>query len=378
MTYKNILFLDIGSFTLKGLLVSKKNSAVLAKATIECSGICEGYVVDSIKFMESVKFVIDSVEKSSKNRVCAVVLLVGASLIEYKMISTGNIKLGAKFDSQKLDSINAGIKKWASSRDYWVIKAIPIQYKLDGILVKNPQNMYANQISCNFFVAYAKSNQLGNLVFLLEELGLDVIDIVPTIYACVDSHLNRDERILGSLIFDFGAASIDWAFVVEDNIVSAGAIRLGGEIITNKIAKSFSVSLSEARRIKHNHAAAALEPKNFCSWVEIFREVGMESVVESEVIRKILPEIDLLSNKILKIVKSFESKASCIVFCGAASWLNGFVDLLSKKIILPTRISPSSDPSFDAISGFKDHQYFTSQKSANFLGKCISWLKNNL
>lgn len=379
MFAKNILFLDLGGSSLKGIVINEKKFSIIAKNTQENSGIANGYIVNAELFQIALSKLIKDLEKKTKNKIMYTVLLLGGSLIKYKVLKSNAIKIQGIVDNNIIKLIDQKIKKWISENDALLIKHHNIEYKLDEVSVENPVGLYSTNLEFVQLIAYSNINQLGSIVYLLEKNNLDIIDIMPSIYAAAQLHLHEDEKILGSLVFDVGAHKIDWAYYFNDKPINAGSIPIGSDLITIKIAKSLKVSLNEAKKIKHDHCHAQLLPEHFCAWVEFSKEGSTDFILESEVIRKILPEIEQISSQIQKIIQYFGNKAYLSVLCGYGGWLDGFSKYLQKNLSSSVKLSPSSNPEYDALNGaIIKFQADSFKKKKNILQKTLYWLKENL
>ncbi len=380
MFAKNILFLDIGSSTLKGVVINEKKFKILAKMTQENPGIANGYIANTETFQNALKKLISNLEKKTKSRINSTVLIIGGKIVEYKLLVSSEIQVEGIIDDNTMRSIDKKIKNWADKKNVILIRSTPVEYKIDGSSVENAFGLYADTIQFTYFLSYAPMNMLGNLVHILEKNGLNIIDILPSIYCCAALHLSDDEKKLGSLIFDIGAHSVNWAYFFENKPIAAGSsINIGSEMITNKIAKSLKISIEQAKQIKHTHTSAIISSSNFCSWIEFQRDNNPDYILESEVIRKITPEVSTIIDMIIKVINHFQKKAYLAVLCGNGSWLSGLSDAVAKHTNIGIKLTPSSFPEYDAIMGaIVAFQYDAKTKNKGMIRKAASWLKENL
>lgn len=381
MFAKNILFLDLGGSALKGIVINEKKCKILAKKIQEDSGISNGYILNTQTFQHALKTLIKDLEKSINSKISHTVLLIGGKIVQYKLLVSSNIKIESIIDKQKMHMIDLKIKQWIDNQHALLISSSPIEFQLDGIAVENPFGLYADELKFTYFLAYANMNLLGNLVYLLEKQGLDIIEIMPAIYASAILHLSEDERMLGGLVFDIGAHNINWAYYFNNKPIAAGCIQnIGSEMITNKITKSLKVSIKEARKIKHEHASATLKSENFCAWVEFTKDQNSEFILESEIIRKIAPEINAIVSEVVKLIAHFSSKAYVAVLSGRGAWLNNLVEVIQKSNTqISVKLTPSSNPEFDALnSAIIAFDTERKKKEKNILQKATYWLRENL
>jgi len=381
MFAKNILFLDLGGSALKGMVINEKKCKILAKKKQENAGIINGYVSNTQTFQIALKTLIKDLEKSVNGKLTNTILLLGGKMVQYKLLVSSNIKIESIIDKQKMHMIDLKVKQWIDSQHALLISSSPVEFQLDNIAVENPFGLYADDLKFTYFLAYANMNLLGNLVYLLEKLELNIIDIIPAIYAGAALHLNEDERTLGALIFDVGAHTIDWAYYFNKKPIAAGSLlNIGSDMITNKIATSLKIGIKEAKKIKHEHCSASLKSSNFCAWVEFTKDQNSEFILESEIIRKIAPEIENVVIQISKIINHFGNKAYVGTLAGHGAWLNNLSEVIQKSTPQTAiKLSPSSNPEFDCLNGaiiaFDQER---KKKDLNILQKATHWLKENL
>ncbi len=379
MFAKNILFLDLGGSSLKGLVMNEKKFKIITKQTQECTGIMNGYIYDSALFQEAICKLIKKLEKHTNGQISSTILLVGGSVIKYKVLVSNLMEIKGIVDKEKILAIDFKIKKWIDSNNALLIRSTPIEYKLDGVSVENPIGLYADTLQFVYNIAYADMNQLGNQVYVLEKHGLNIIDIMPSIYCAATLHLNEDERELGALVFDIGAHNVNWAYYNHNKPINSGVLNFNSETITHKIARSLKISIAQAKELKHNHAAAILTADHFCTWAEFVKDGNTEFILESEIVRKINPEINLLVSEIQKTIISYSNKAHIAVLCGHGAWLAKLSEAIGRNISTTIKLSPSASPEFDSVSGaIMLFQFDFKKKEKNILQRASHWLKENL
>jgi cell division ATPase FtsA len=162
--------------------------------------------------------------------------------------------------------------------------------------------------------------------------------------------------------------------------VNAGKIDVGLDIITQKLATSLKTTLNEAQDIQKDYAGALLKAEHFCSWVKINKSTNEEFILQSEMIRKILPEVNLIIGQIKKILEKFSSeKAFCAVFCSSGSWLNYLIESLEKQTSMTLKLFPSNEPEFDNVIGaINEYKETIFKKEKNILEKILDWINKNI
>lgn len=376
---KTSLFLDIGTWKLKGILINEKDFCVIAKDFQEDSGIFQGHILDAKKFQKNLLLLVEKLEKKAKKKVKDIVLIVSGKTIEHTTVNTPTIEVNGKITTHLQEKINNILKKWAKKKEAWLIESYPIKYKIDQAEIEEPIGLFCKKISLNSSLITAPLHLLGNIVYIIEGLGFNIKDVKTSVRSLAQLHLSEDEKTLGALMIDFGESSINWGVFLNNKLVKLGVIKNGSKIFTNKIAKSFSISIKEAQEIKHKYAQMQITPESFCSWAEIKNEYESKNLLVAEIIRKILPEAEKISSQIRDIIKKFEDKISLVALCGGGSWIGMLPEVLQKGLSIAVRLSPSDEPGFDAIYGAIKLQKFKKSQETDkkLIKKALYWLKNN-
>jgi cell division protein FtsA len=375
---KNILFLDVGSGALKGIVINAKTFKILTKATQHDSGIKHGRVYDAEKFDCAIKMLIKKLEKNIRSGISNTVLILGSSLIKYKGLVSDNIKIDRIVTDKTMRLIQRNIEKWIEINKVVLINTTNIEYRLDDAQISNPIGLYGETLRFQHFLAYAHMNQLCSLLALLEKNNLDIIDIYPSIYCAAALHLNDDERILGGVIFDIGSQSINWAHYYDNKSINAGAMNFGSESLTYSIAKSLQITIGEAEKLKQDYASAILTPQSFCQWAEFNKNGNLEYILASEISRKILPDVEHMISHMHKIISNIKIKPSVVVLCGYGARLLNLSQLAQRNLSITVKTIASVEPEFDALHGaivmYQQQKKEIQIKKRGIIKKFANWL----
>lgn len=331
MLPRDTLLLDLGSYEIKGIFLDSRSDQFIYEREKK-TGFYNGYVKNVFDFQSAVLSLIKKVEVKTEKKISSVALLLSGKILEYKTLSVQNLKINGVIDQFKLDLFASRVEDWVKAQKGVLLKFFPVEYLLDDCKIENPYGLSAENLSFKYFVCYVLDLKIKNLIYVLEQLNLDVVDLIPSIFALGDRYLSDDEKKLGSLIFDIGSSKLHWSFYYKGVPVKAGNINIGSEIMTAKIARGLKISLDEASKIKHEFLAALLKPEHFCSWISIKRDSGDEFILQSEMVRKILPEVEVFIAEIKKILDAFiKQNAYYVVFCGNGSYLSDLIPTVQKS-----------------------------------------------
>ena len=149
----------------------------------------------------------------------------------------------------------------ATPADCVALHALPIGFKVDGEeIFLDPLGLSGVTLSTEMLGVGARHSVLDNLSALVERCGLTITEFVAAPYAAAEATLIEDEKELGVVLIDIGAASTDYAVYNNGMLIDCGGVGVGGGHITRDIAQIFGTPLVQAERVKTVHGAALIGP----------------------------------------------------------------------------------------------------------------------
>lgn len=138
-----------------------------------------------------------------------------------------------------------------------VIQAAPTSYVVDEARgVQNPSGMFCQRIGVSMHAVAVKTSPLQNLRLAIERSHLQVAGTLFAPYASGLAVLTDDEKQLGATVIDMGGGVTSVAVFLEGALVHADVVPMGGNLVTNDIARMLAAPLSAAERIKSLYGAA--------------------------------------------------------------------------------------------------------------------------
>jgi cell division protein FtsA len=189
-----------------------------------------------------------------------------------------------------------------------ILHIAPVQYRLDGAQgVADPIDMFGECLGLDLAVVTVETPHLRNLTLAIERAHLAVAGFVIAPYAASRSVLADDERQLGVTVVDMGGATTSFAIFHDGYLVCADSVPLGGQHITNDIARGLSTTIAHAERMKTlwgSAIASQIDEREMIA-VPLLGERGVDTVQQvpksmlTGIIRPRLEEIlELLRDRI--------------------------------------------------------------------------------
>lgn len=398
----NFIALDIGSSKISAMAayINKQGDPTInAQVLHHSEGIRSGLITNMSIAESSLIGAIYSLEKDCSKSIKEVAIsLSGVGVKSYYV--SHNIKLGnqpiTQSDVKKL--MNKALADF-KMKGLEIIHYFPIEFMVDSNqIVENPIGLYAKELSCQLHIISADCSMILNLTKCLAKYHVEVSDIIVSIYAAGLAVLTEDERKLGSIIIDFGANTTSFGIFLDGKIIYVNHVPIGGNDITIEIAKSFSISIKEAEKLKILYGVAdpSLLIKDSVIKVDSSDQT-VTAIGMSRIIQPKLKEIFGIIKKDYENMAIDHLLAKQIVITGGGAALSSLKTVvteifhkqvrLAKPEIIPGFIENYNSHIHSTVLGMIKSKSLKYQKNSNgtnqfedqhWFKRTLLWLKENI
>ncbi|MBP9753324.1 MAG: cell division protein FtsA [Proteobacteria bacterium] len=316
-------------------------------------GIKNGAIVDLEALEDSVLNAIHTAEQSAGTNIEDVYVNIPTNLVKiHRINATINIS-GKTVDDHHIKKILNLSRDHNIQSNEQIIHVIPQSYTLDstkGII--DPRGMVGEQLMAHILVLTAPVGLIRNLSTCLGRCHLDIESFVVSGYALALSTLVEDEKTLGATVIDIGGATTTMTSFLDGKLVDVITLPLGGNHITNDIARILATPIFQAERLKNLYGTLlqALEDERETIVIpqlgEQYNTVQNNTVSKfylSEIIRCRMEEIFEYLFKYMKASKIDPVVYQRIIITGGSSQLSGTrefaTDLLGGQVRIGTPIN---------------------------------------
>jgi cell division protein FtsA len=287
-----------------------------------------------------------------------------------------------------------------------LIHAIPVHYVVDEQTgIKDPRGLHGRKLITDINAITLGSNTIQNIERCVNANHLSVEGFCVDIYASMLSCLVEDEMDLGCTIIDMGAATTSVGVVMEGKLVFADAVPVGGQHVTQDIARGLATPVNHAERLKTLYGHAIRNARDESDLIEV-PQIGEEDGAPPNmvprafltgIIQPRLEETFELVRARLEASGFSSTMGRRVVLTGGAAQLSGLRDLaalmLDKQIRVaaPQRISGLADstggPAFATACGLliyaAEHGDETpdiaipAMGAGNLLARLSQWFREN-
>lgn len=346
-----IAALDIGSSKVCCVIakVSKdKRINIVGYGYNASRGIKNGVVTDIGQATIAVGNAVQDAEQMANERIDKVIISMGSEKVR-SQLKTAAIALNKNrpISDADLEKVYQRGTAKVNVGEYSLVHCIHNSYRLDGgELIKDPRNLFAEELSINVLLGLIPSHVCKNLNTVIENAHLDIAGRVFDSYASGLACLVDDEKEMGATVVDMGGGTTSIACFRNGHPIYFASIPVGGNNVTNDIAYGLTTSFSHAERLKTLHGCAFLTSQDSVDTINVY-PVGEEDdscikqIPRSELISIITPRIEEtfeMVNKKLREAGIGNDPSHRVVLTGGASQLPGVVDVAAMVLDKQVRL----------------------------------------
>ncbi len=353
--------IDIGTYQVKIVVAEIESSSpskkpkVIGTGYAESRGLRHGYIVNSVEVARSVRKALDQAERSSGVKIKTAYLSIGG-------IGLQSVMGGATMSIPRADGVitDSDISKSitlaeqalpvSEKSNRRIIHTIPISYSVDGEPVYGePKGMKGKRLEVKVLFVTCLERHLNDLVEVINDLGVEILDIVASPIAASLVTLSKAQKVAGAILANIGSETVS-IVVYENNIpISLAVFPVGSTDITHGIALGLKIPIEEAESVKKGIAASDDYPKK---------------KIEDIITARVADILDLIEAHLKKIDRNALLPAG-IVITGGGSGVANLDDMARVALKLPSRVAL-----FGGKDGVKDSAWSVAY------GLCVLGLTN--
>ncbi|MHA1158874.1 MAG: cell division protein FtsA [Alphaproteobacteria bacterium] len=220
-------------------------------------GIKSGVVADLDMVEQAIRSTVDAAERMAGVTIESLIVNVSCGRLASETYSASVALNGQAVTEADIGRVLSAGRRHSVTEGRQAVHALPIGYALDndqGII--DPRGMYGQRLGVDMHLVTGETPPLHNLELCINRCHLTVEGMVASPYASGLSVLVDDEASLGCAVVDFGGGTTTIAVFNRGQLVHIDAIAVGGQHITNDIARGLSTRLECAERLKNMYGSA--------------------------------------------------------------------------------------------------------------------------
>jgi cell division protein FtsA len=224
------------------------------------AGMNNGHITDISLCEDSILRAVEAAENQSGEIIKDIAVGLGGRCIQNKVIKISTHIGGDVVEDHHVEILFQELLRFSAHQNNEILYFIPQFYTLDGAMgVLDPRGMIAHELSASFFVTFGQRTFIENVINVMDRCHLNPQHFISTGYSSAIGTLLADETMLGVTHIDLGGRHTDVTTFRDGNVVQAFALPIGGEHITQDIARGLGISLMEAERLKTLYGSSIIE-----------------------------------------------------------------------------------------------------------------------
>jgi len=256
------------------------------------------------------------------------------------------VKRGTITGADVENALNAAMKSLPTPQRSF-LHVEPLSYSIDdGEPIADPHGHTGKMLAVEACAVTAPTEALNALRACIQQAGAEVEDIIAAPKASALSVLTPEEREEGVLVIDLGAGSTGVSIFVQDTLVHAETITIGGVRLTRDLAAKLQTTFAAAERVKLHFGAvgAACDPREAIQAPKLGEDGRLEASttlrgVIADTMSPRLQEMFLqVRDQLRRAGFDHEDGPQRAVLVGGGSMIPGIRDLAIEALSMPVRI----------------------------------------
>jgi cell division protein FtsA len=214
----------------------------------------DGAPLDFDACVRAMRIAVDHAERMAGETISQVATAYGGPGLKSQRLTAAIGLPAGPITARAVRAAIAAALKLADTQRRTVLHAIPAGYRVDGgPLLNDPRGFEGRHLSAELTLVTAPEAAIAAIVDCIGEAGLRVARVVAAPYASGLAVLSPEERALGAIVFDCGAAHVGVAAFHEGGLALADHGAVGAAALTHDIAARIVTSFAAAERLKIAH-----------------------------------------------------------------------------------------------------------------------------
>ncbi len=332
-----LLSIDIGSYSSKLILTEKISNTIEVlffseksyaeplreKITTENSEVIANQINNLVRDFKNVEGEIVSCNISFGGS------SVNSAIIDSSLENMDSSEIITQDQLNLLTKNNPKINSFISKTTAHII---PLEYSLDGMIgIRHPLGMHSKKLSVSNLYVNIEDDDISKSKEILIRSGLETKIIASESIVTSNYLLNSDEKEIGSLIIDIGAASTDFCYSRKGKPILIGSLPVGGNQFTSDLSIAFSTNLDFANQLKLETSCTPENERIAEKVIVKQNETSKTFEITKRQISQVLKEraielFNLIRQEIIDKLGT-ENLPERIILCGGGSRLEGIVPL---------------------------------------------------
>ncbi len=322
--------IDIGNDSIKVAVCQLYNNKLnlLAASSVKSEGIKKGKIVNSDLAKEKIEEALSEVEDMLGINIKKIIVSIPSIDSSFKLIdgkTSINPDVGVLGKDIRKVLENAVLNADIVNEE--VVNILPIDFGIDlekGII--DPKGKTGRTLTARAVLVSVPKNYVYSIVNLLENIGLEVVDISVNPVGDINMFKSKDTESKVGAIINIGYDTTSVSIYNKGIIIKNSILELGSKNIDNDISYIYKVNNNDSIKLKEKFALAHKRYAGKGNFYETTNKLGEKIKINqfelSEVVMSRIEEILVLARKEINLLTKRE--VDYIIITGGTSSMDNF------------------------------------------------------
>ncbi|MDO5658147.1 MAG: cell division protein FtsA [Paracoccus sp. (in: a-proteobacteria)] len=330
-----------------GPMAGQANVRVIGAATTQSRGVRFGEIETMAETERAIRTAVNAAQKLAGVRVdYAIACIAGGRPASYGLAGEAAIK-GDKVGQGDIASVLSSCEVPPFGRGRQVLHAQPVNFAVDGRSgLMDPRDHAGKRLAVDMHVLTVDADVLDNLIHCIRRCDMELAGLASASYMSALSSLVEDEQELGAACIDMGGGATGVSIFVKKHMIFADAVPMGGDMITQDIAKGLRVPMAVAERLKNVSGGVEVTGRDDRDMLSLGGATGdwetdSRSVSRADLIGIMRPRVEEILEEVAAILDAagFDHMPSQqVVLTGGGSEIPGLDSLAARMLGRNVRI----------------------------------------
>ena len=355
-----IVGLEIGTSKVRALVAQPRDDdhlMIIGLGECPSRGIRKSEVFDFENALSCVRVALQNAEENADVNIRSVYLVVSGGHIQ-SSVNRGSVPIlrdNREITRDDVDHVMDAARAVNISEDREKLHTICQSFYVDGQRgVVNPVGLEGSRLEADMLILHGIRSRLKNMVKIARSVPVDVQDVAFSGLCSALAVLSPTDKENGVLLIDLGGGTTSYVCYAAGAIASAGCLGVGGDHLTNDLARGLRIPQFQAESLKEEYGSATVNPSARAQKIELKNEGGMSKrfirMGDIQIITSLRAE------EILELVKSqidgdlLRHLGGGIVLTGGGAYLQDMAGKAERIFGLPCQLGKPRDVSGLAVA----------------------------
>ena len=349
MNLPPIVALEVGTTTVRAVIGESRDDGhlmITGLGEAPSRGVRKGEIVDFDNALQCVRTALQAAEENGRVIINQVHLVVTGGHIR-SLVNRGSVPVEnphREITAAEVEHAMKTARAVSLPTDRQIVHTICQCFQVDDQAgVVQPEGMEGSTLAADMLIIHGASTRLRNVVKVARSVQVDIEDVAFGGLCSALGVLSPEDKAAGAAVIDLGGGTTDYVIYANNAIAAAGAFGVGGDHVSNDIARALRVSPADAERIKEESGSAMVDMTSRSQRLSLPGETG--AAPRAARLSDLHTVMHLRVEETLNLVKAelvegnlLHSLGAGVVLTGGGARMRNVIELAEKVFGLPCRV----------------------------------------